>query len=325
MAAELVETKSSSSRLGIFPEVSKFEHSSLTESEIESFYKLPSEHLVPDNRPYIWSNSVASIDGVTSFPTDSSKKSEALHSSPLIALSGVSPDAYSDWTLLNAGWAYADAVLSSGEILRQEPTTTYVPYREMMDFRHNILKKEGQPVNVIITASGNVSDTHPIISSSTIQTLLFTSVNGWENITKKWTFIQQNSPEHQQFEGYISYNFKDINTTVIVFEHTMNAGHLNFHQIFQILRQQYNVKYLDVTAGSVILGKLIEEKLLDEYRLTQSGVFLGQSLGRSGMPKFHLPFDMPLCPLLRFEGVRLGANLHHIFLRSTVDYDRLPS
>jgi len=41
-----------------------------------------------------------------------------------------------DWRMLNAGWAMADAVVSSGAILRQEQDVTYTPRRYLLPLSH---------------------------------------------------------------------------------------------------------------------------------------------------------------------------------------------
>jgi riboflavin biosynthesis pyrimidine reductase len=315
-------------RLGLFPEVAKFESSNLSASDIESFYKLPPDDFVPSDRPYTWSNSVATIDGVTSFPMPPPPQGDGSPSSPLIALSGLSPDSFTDWTLLNAGWAYADAVLTTGEILRHEPNTTYVPYQEMLDFRSKTLRKSGLPVNVVITASGKVSPSHPIIKSAEIETLVFTSSNGWATISSqlKDAHGYSHTAHRKADDDYEIFSYDMLNTAVLVLPSNANEqGRLDFHKIFRILRKEHNIRFVDVTAGSVVLGTLIAEKLLDEYRLTQSGAFLGHSSLRSSMPKFPKPFDYPHLPLLRFESIRVGANFQHIFIRSSVDYTHLSS
>lgn len=45
--------------------------------------------------------------------------------SPRAILFSSSPGGGADWRLLNGGWMFADGILLTGEILRQEPCTPY--------------------------------------------------------------------------------------------------------------------------------------------------------------------------------------------------------
>ncbi len=112
----------------VTPRLGEFSAKCIPIHEIEAFYGLTSVEL-PAERPYIWrcmharlssdvadvvplsppSMTVASLDGRIGF-------SEPGVLPSAIALAGLADgSSESDWRLLNAGWAFADAVMISGD------------------------------------------------------------------------------------------------------------------------------------------------------------------------------------------------------------------
>jgi hypothetical protein len=77
--------------------------------EILGFYHIDNDvntHI--KNRPYAWSNSITTIDGYMHFLEPKEKDVGFIG---MKHVDGISEDQKADWRLLNAGWAFADAVL----------------------------------------------------------------------------------------------------------------------------------------------------------------------------------------------------------------------
>lgn len=308
--------------LGVVPALTQFTHTHPTPDEITQFYHLKNT-TIPPHRPYLWSNTVASLDGVTSLGKTISPS--------VFALNGMSCDASTDWLLLNAGWAYSDAVLGSAEILRSEPNIRWVPTEEMIEFRMKTLrKKTPYPYNVVITHSGIIPPHHPIITDNTIPTLVFISPDGLRKFENQISLTRRRSDRIHNISGHFVriIELDGINTSIIeIYPHdtTPESEHapLDLSVVLKVLRVHYDVQYVDVTAGPRVIGSLIEHKLLDEYRLTKSGSFFGFE-SSTRRPLIDLPpHTYPHIPVLCYEGVRLGYMSHHLFLRCSIDYSKI--
>ena len=321
--------------LNITPKIAQLTSSNPSISEIDTFHSLEKIGKLPSNRPYTWSNSVASLDGITSFKTKLGTSS-----SPKIALSGLSEDSFADWRLLEAGWAQADAVLGSGEILRVEKTIRWIPsLPDLIEYRTKVLNKPNKyPINVVLSGSGDMPGDHPLFLEPDVQTIVFSSISGSKAFQERIEKAAPNfSPPIQnsfvvddaKWDSILieSFNLEIIYQTDR--DHTDDPSRVVLEKMVHVLRERYNVHHLDVTAGSQVLGDLVQTQLLDEYRLTQSGLFLGGS----GTPKkaserpstlsFGEPFEWPKAPLLKYEAIRLGFHAQHLFLRCSLDYSQL--
>jgi len=160
-----------------------------------------------------------------------------------------------DWKLLNAGWAQADAVLGSGEELREEDLLWIPQHEDLQQWRQR-LGKSKYPLQVVVTKSGDLPVTHPFFTQDDIKGIIYTSKEG---------------------ENLIRLNLQRANVKSHVAIHSYDAKDLGELLLYLVkhLRQHYKVEYLDVTAGSIILGQFYAHKLVDELRLTISGQFIG--------------------------------------------------
>jgi len=115
--------------------------------ELEEVYGL---HLMesPKDRPFIWTNSVLSLDGLLSL------LEKGQQGATEITLKNITPDAESDWRALQYGWATADAILISWLCLNREQITTLdLVYDDLKKYRTEVLKKSPQPLKVVLTTS----------------------------------------------------------------------------------------------------------------------------------------------------------------------------
>jgi riboflavin biosynthesis pyrimidine reductase len=310
----------------VTPRLAEFSSELIPIPEITAFYTLDHalNYQTPD-RPYTWSNTVCSVDGVISFlePGTSAGKEIALGHIPRSG-SG------SDWRLLNGGWMFADAVVSSGTNLRTEPDLLYSPhFEDLQNYRLNVLKKpKAHPLQVIITRSGDIPFTHNLFQQHCdVEKLILTSVDGikrvFENARK--TMSLESSISTSDIEQAL---FVKWNTRVKAIKNSSRSGEngnddMNLIEAWRYLRQEEKIEFLDVSAGSVVISQLLQQKLLDEYRFTLSGSVFGHtnSNGKRRTLNFveSLHFTPNTSPLLHYVGIRLFGE-HHLFVRALWEY-----
>lgn len=275
------------------------------------------------NRPYVWSMSVSSLDGVIAFQEPgSSSKDVSLHS-------------LTDWRLLNLGWSMADAVLTSGEVLRREANVRFDPtsrFPELSHFRRTLSphRTHSIPLHVIVSASGeglNLRSLSPLCDP-TIKVLIATTHYGLCKISELF-YKQMDDPN----ETDLDISLCRYNTSISVIESV--SGGVDWEKLLFILKHSYSVNYLDVSAGGNVISSLISRHLIDEVRLTISSHFISPVdsqrflrptifplslhnalLASQESTSTFLPGESPLVVLeaLRFEG------LYHIFIRGRVEY-----
>jgi len=268
--------------------------------EIQSFYSLDNISLPQEKRPYTWTMSVSTLDGYLSF-----KETEA-EGAKEIALAHIKDSgSIADWRLLNGGWMYADAVLGSGAIIRAEPAIKWIPtFDDMLNYRVNILKKSKFPINVVVSGSGDVDLKHPMFNDPELRTVIVTSKIGSERLAKSGVPVPPS-------------------TTIEVLAENPIFGDTEFKILFQLLFEKYNIKFLDVTAGGVLIAAFAKLKLLDEIRVTMAGHVCGEisSTGekRPGLFTTTEPFTHENNPLVEFHKIGVFG-VHHIFLRNLVKY-----
>jgi hypothetical protein len=103
--------------------------------EIHAFYSLDKVDL-PSDRPYTWSNTISSLDGVVS-------TGQGKHGVEVIGLKSYSQaQAKTDFCLLASRWAYSDVILFSAASLRAEPEQKLlIPSLRLIKFRIDKLGK----------------------------------------------------------------------------------------------------------------------------------------------------------------------------------------
>jgi len=291
------------------PEIKVFSEETISIQEVETYYNLDGIP-VPEDRPYTWTMSVSTLDGYIGFKDpDSEGPSE-------IALAHIPKSGSgADYRLLNAGWMYADAVLGSGSILRSEPNIVWLPvFDDLVEHRVKVFKKPKYPLNVILTGSGDVDLSHHIFHHPDLHTLIFTTPLGNEKITPQLhklptpslTKIEVVRTENESASAKNKYNFDGA----------------DFKTIAKLLRTKYDVKYLDVTAGGIVIGTMVHNKLVDEMRVTVASQVCG--IGAELRPSLFVSppgvvFTHHNNPILKYKKIGIFGE-HHIFIRSTVQY-----
>lgn len=92
-------------------------------------------------------------------------------------------------------------------------------------------------------------------------------------------------------------------------------------KILRYLRAHEGVRFLDVSAGGIVIGGLMNEKFIDEVRLTLTGNLLGDAPLLPSLVSFPRDFEASpdSSPLVAYDLVRsLGP--HHLFIRGRVVY-----
>lgn len=173
--------------------IKEWEEGEISLDEVEDFLSIQN-CVVPEDRPYTWSMTVSSLDGVIAFNEPNVKEDSkyvALHSS-------------TDWKLLNAGWMQADAVLNTGFTLRSDLNCAPVPrrYPEMM------AKRNPNAPQVIITGSGALPLQHKAIQNKEWAAIIVTTQYGAE--TFKQAFEDLKVAEPFEEVNYSFFNFVEF-------------------------------------------------------------------------------------------------------------------
>jgi riboflavin biosynthesis pyrimidine reductase len=229
--------------------------------------------------PRLITNFVATIDGVVAIP--SIPNSNAL----------VAGDSEADRFVIGLLRAYADVVLIGAGVLAASPTSTWRPDRvhppaaeAYAELRRGLGKPTEQPGVAVLTGSGSIDPSHPVLAAGAI---VLTSTSGAERL-----------------EGALP----DAATTVVVGDDTV----LDPRAAVEALHARGATLILS-EAGPHTFGGLVGAGLVDELFLTVSPLLAGD---RGHVTRFGLVESVELMP----PGVRqqlLGVRRHgdYLFLR----------
>ncbi|KAJ3100081.1 hypothetical protein HDU97_002517 [Phlyctochytrium planicorne] len=305
------------------PRLGEFSNEFIPLKEILAFYDIPwlmkaqditdertSSYTLPEDRPYAWSNSVMTLDGILHFLDPGSTVSD-------VALKGVMDIGHhslADFRLLNSGWSFADGVLITGEILRNEPEAgCIVNFDDLRQYRTQTLGHEhADPINFVLTESCEIDFEHSIFDpTKKLRIVILTTVAGGQRakeklmVAQRWKrdWILKHVHGESSLKGACLDDVKACinmnNTVVVTFEapppspstrnkprtptdptetkgaEARKGSKLDLRTIFHFLRTNLDVKHLDVSAGGSVIRSLIDLKLLDEMRFTQAGQIAG--------------------------------------------------
>jgi len=296
----------------------------LSLSEIESFYSVdPSYGIqVPQDRPYTWSNTVTSYDGLIGFSQD------GILGGPPIGLKQLEKKepggATADFRLYQAGWMYADAVLNSGEGVRAEKSLVHkIHFEDMIKYRQDVLhRKTSSPIYVIITRNGDIPFDTTFIPHYWYKILVVTTTQGadkFRNCAKESSLYKND----KSVDAFI----KENNGEIVILD--LNSNAVDLKKLVYYLRHTHNVEYLDVTAGGKVIGEMAFYGLLDETRLTMAGQIIG-SFNNQGIERpRYLQISKELgtftpdnSPIMDFLGIRFYGT-KHVYFRTKLIYRHL--
>lgn len=252
-----------------------------------------------DKRPYIYGCMVLSADGKMAFPDNPA--GHLISAGNRIDKEG----ALTDYWILNVCRAYADAViLGAGTLKVPRKWTAKIADPELVEARRTILnKQEDYPYPLIATLDGTDLPLEHEIFSSYPSVGIITSPWGaeWlkERLGRDCTLISSD------------VEFKEKKARVKIF--TRGEGKVPATSEIMKLLRQVGIEYLLVEAPSYI-WHLIEEKLLDEFFLTYSCVYVGGEYGL-GRTRPFTTSDHPHSVLLT-----LGYHQGFIYTRQKLIY-----
>jgi riboflavin biosynthesis pyrimidine reductase len=207
------------------------------------------------DKPYVVANLVTSLDGVVSFDLPGHPGGGDI--------SGSNPHDRMVMGLLRTA---ADAVIVGAGTLRATPGHVWTAEhiypqlnKEYKIFRNN-LKKSPSPLNVIVTARGEIDLSLPLFQSSGVPVLVVTNPAGAIR-------IRRSSPPRS--------------VQVLVLE----EGRLNTQNILKEVNAIVHGSLILVEGGPHLLGDFIAERSLDEQFLTLAPQIVGRNgdLGRPGL------------------------------------------
>lgn len=209
-------------------------------------------------RPYIVGNFVSTLDGVVSFliPGKSSGRWISGHSEA---------DAY----VLGLLRVYADAVIfGSGTINEGSgkpriPATASPAHTKEFTALRKKLGKRGEPLNVVLTRSGDVDLSQKLFHDASVTTLVMTTDTGVKSLRKKFSKI----PQHV---------------------HLIVAGKgrtLSPKRVASLLYRSWDVRLLVHEGGPTVFGEFLKDGLIDELFLTIAPHIAGRSK-KTSRPSF---------------------------------------
>ncbi|KAJ3412164.1 hypothetical protein HDV05_001139 [Chytridiales sp. JEL 0842] len=322
--------------LKITPRIGEFSSPDIPLEEVKAFYTMDGciqqaqdRHVT---RPYAWSNSVTTLDGYIHFYEEDSKDVSDI---ALKNVDGIGHLSTADWRLLNAGWSFADAVMISGQILRDEPhAQCTISFQDLIDFRCSVLGKPcKQPLQLILSNSCNIDyETHPLLNHPDLCVVILTSPEGKVKSEAELRKRQSSQPTTKRSRLNTLYHPNEPfvprpgTITLVEFPTSSDQNALDLTQILNWLSQKAGIRNLDVSAGGTIIRQLIDLKCLDEIRMTQTGQIIGayNTDGIERPPLFPTTvmgkrYTVADSPLVAWKGIRTIGE-HFVFLRGVLTY-----
>lgn len=245
-----------------------------------------------DRSPYVMGNFVSTLDGVVSLNLPGQAGGGEI--------SGFNPH---DRALMGVLRAVADAVVVGAATLRASPRhiwkAEYVrpPLAEGYRALRAALGKTTPPLNVIVTARGEIDAGLPVFTSGEVPVLIVTTPDGARRL-------------HQT----------NLPTGVQVVAGGRN-GALTAQEVIEMISRVHRPGVILVEAGPRLMGDFLAEGRLDELFLTLAPQVAGRdiSLARPGLVagKLFAPEHPLWCELV---GVKRGGS--HLFLRYAFDRSR---
>jgi len=238
-----------------------------------------------EGRPYVIGNFVTTLDGVASLSAPGTVGGGAI--------SGFNPH---DRMVMGLLRSVADAVIVGAGTLRSEPRHLWTAEHicpALSDSYQRLqaaLGRSDPPLNVIVTARGEIDLGLPVFRSGAVKVLVVTTPEGADRIRKR-----------------------KLPPSVVIGE-VKNEGAISAREILSAVGRVRPGKIYLVEGGPQLMGDFFEGKCLDELFLTLAPQVAGRdgSAGRPGIVagKRFAP-ERPLWGTL--SGVKRGGS--HLFLR----------
>ncbi|KAH6563634.1 hypothetical protein BASA62_008395 [Batrachochytrium salamandrivorans] len=318
--------------LHITPRLGELDSPDISIEDIASFYSIDGV-AVSDTRPYTWTNSVTTLDGIIHFGDESMVGDVALKNVP-----GIGHWSEADWRLLNAGWAHADAVLITGEILRKELNAgCIVRFDDLINYRMTSLgKATRQPIQIVLSTMCDFSIDRPLFlglegasdgsDTDPLQVWVVTTSLGAAALEHRMQPYRNSGQLRSVVKIIVGEDVSVNAATADSTNVTLQKPMIDFVWLFNLLRRD-GIRYLDVSAGGSVIRKCIDLGLLNETRLTLAGHVAGPFDMGGNMRPGLFPVDSDRfksygpdrSPLLAMRALRMGGD-HLMFVRGEWTY-----
>ncbi len=245
----------------------------LCESTPEKVKNIYGELFLPqsqhDNRPYLYTSFVFSLDGKIAFPDN--PEGPVISSNNFINSQG----GKADFWFLNVLRSYADVVVVGAQTLQAEPEgTSHVFDQDLVEAREETLQKDfSHPVNLVITLDGtDVPLDHDIFFSDELITWVHTSPAGVDYLKENWNRKLNIVRNVNDFMDGDVYN-KDIITIIC----TGKSDNTDPQELMKILNER-NINSVLVESPAYT-WELISKEMIDEMFINYSGLYVGGELG----------------------------------------------
>lgn len=275
---------------------------------MEDFYKVSEAELQHDkykDRPYIWYMFVMSADGIGSLKEKSYPDKGIGLSGPGIALAhkktehNAASGAYTDWRMLQYGWAVADAVIAGSGIIKAEKDLLWLPDDDdLIKLRDNYSK----PLRVLITGNGFNKEElgYAIFHTEKVRTMIATSEKGYNRMKN----IIDSMIEKDRPKAEIK---------------TFGQNTVNIDDLLKTLKKEYNIKTVDLQGGPDVAGQFFKNNSVDEYRLTLSPTIAGSLSSQNEIRPTPVKTNFLPDELQAMKLEYLGLSNNHVFLRYLIN------
>lgn len=282
--------------------------------DLKEFYRID-RSMMPADRPYAWSIYVMSLTGIVTYLDYSYPDRKAGLTGSGVALSHMkdkwreAEGSEADAKCLKFGWSEADAIVTSASNVRAKLGSGYeVEFDDLKKYRAEELGKDAAPLRVVLTKDGfNAEELkYPIFNQSDRRTLIVTSTRGYEAMERE---AQKLPPECEPMK---------LSRFEVLGDEEVDVG-----ELMRLLRSKYGVMLADLSGGPHLSNQFFLSKLVDEYRLTVSPVFIN-SLNDEGKQRLTPlagkgfgPSNSPTGPVIGrryykdYTFIRTAVNYHH--------------
>lgn len=256
------------------------------------------------------SNTVGSLDGIIDFAEKGSDSKDIALSSTI------------DWDLLNYGWSMADAILMNVDFppIGGQYRTGVLTFPQWNRFF-------SYPLHVFFTGAGKTVLGVGNLEREEVACVVFTTAKGYKVIASHYSRNGEIS-EEEAIQNLLSKH-----TIIKVLEDYTPEGapSIDPRKAVEILKDEFNIKRLEVTSGGKTISSFIYHKLIHEVRYTLAAHLVGNlntnNQTRSSIFPISMSSETPnrftytpgTTPLLSFDRLRLVGNTH-IFFRSNITY-----
>ena len=271
-----------------------------------------------DEYPYSFASIALSMDGKMAFP----ERPEG----PLVAISNrLNPDgALTDFYVLNFLRAYSDLIIQGSNTLKAEEDLWNVVFdKDLVEERIKYLgKSTAHPGTVIITLDGtDIPLDHQLFSQNKLPLCIFTTTRGARYLEEKGDgkfkhVLNLNIGDEKNAGVGEKLNTLLNNVSDVISVISADSGNATDLKLFMRSLKIAGVNQVLVESPT-ITWIMMKEKIMNEYFLTHTSVFIGGQLS----PGWNMPFtfdDHPHAEILQLNNHKSSF----IYTRQAIRYDK---